>query len=76
MSIPQKAEQLYTPPLSELEAFARCIYPAMLAYFESEEGKQEYAAWEATQVMAEENDTSSSRTPPSPKTSARASPKK
>ncbi len=28
-----------------IESFARCIYPAILAYFESEEGQKEFAEW-------------------------------
>lgn len=27
-----------------IESFARCIYPAILAYFESEGGQREFAA--------------------------------
>lgn len=33
-------------PDSEIEAFARCILPAIQAYFESEEGQQEFKKWE------------------------------
>ena len=28
-----------------IESFARCIFPAIQAYFESEEGQKEFAAW-------------------------------
>ena len=28
-----------------IESFARCIYPAILAYFESKEGQKEFASW-------------------------------
>lgn len=36
-------------PRRELEALARCLLPAIQEYFESEEGRQEYAEWEAQQ---------------------------
>lgn len=32
-----------------IESFARCIYPAILAYFESKEGQKEFAAWKEQQ---------------------------
>jgi len=32
-------------PEYELEAIARCIYPAIVEFFESEEGKREFAEW-------------------------------
>lgn len=32
-------------PKHEIDAFARCILPAIQAYFESEKGKKEYAEW-------------------------------
>lgn len=34
-------------PRHELEALARCLLPAIQAYFESEEGQREFAEWEA-----------------------------
>ena len=37
----------YEPPADAIEALARCLYPAMRAYFESEEGKLEFAKWQA-----------------------------
>lgn len=36
-------------PKRELEALARCLLPDIQAYFESEEGKREFAEWEAQQ---------------------------
>ena len=36
-------------PKHEIEALARCLLPDIQAYFESEEGKREYAEWEAQQ---------------------------
>jgi len=37
----------YNPPDSAIEALARCLYPAIRSYFESEEGKKEFAQWQA-----------------------------
>ena len=36
-------------PDYELEALARCLLPDMQAYFESDEGKREFAAWQEKQ---------------------------
>jgi len=35
----------YNPPDGALEALARCLYPAMSAYFESDEGQRAFAEW-------------------------------
>jgi hypothetical protein len=35
----------YNPPDDALEALARCLYPAILSYFESEEGQREFEEW-------------------------------
>ena len=32
-----------------IEAVARCLWPDIQAYFESEDGKQEFAKWKAKQ---------------------------
>ena len=37
----------YNPPDAALEALARRLYPAMVAYFESDRGKREFAEWQA-----------------------------
>lgn len=37
-------------PDYELEALARCLLPDMQAYFESDEGKREFAAWQEQQA--------------------------
>ena len=34
-------------PEESIEAIARCIYPDILAYYESEEGQQEFEKWKA-----------------------------
>jgi len=36
-------------PEHELEAIARCVYPAIVEFFQSEEGKKEFAEWKAQQ---------------------------
>jgi hypothetical protein len=43
-----------------IESFARCIYPAILAYFESEEGQREFAIWK------EQKKTEAGRKAPKP----------
>ena len=35
----------YNPPTEALEALARCLYPAIRSYFESEEGRREFEQW-------------------------------
>ena len=34
-------------PQHQIEAIARCIFPDVLAFYESEEGQREFAAWKA-----------------------------
>ena len=34
-------------PDDALEALARCLYPMMVSFFESTEGKREFAEWQA-----------------------------
>lgn len=36
-------------PSHELEAIARCLLPDIQAYFESEDGKREFATWKTRQ---------------------------
>jgi len=36
-------------PEHELEAIARCVYPAIVEFFQSEEGQREFAEWKAQQ---------------------------
>ena len=38
----------YNPPDDALEALARCLYPAIRSYFESEEGRREFENWKAS----------------------------
>lgn len=39
-----------TIPQHQIEAIARCILPDILAFYESEEGQREFAAWQAQQM--------------------------
>ena len=34
-------------PQHQIEAIARCLMPDILAFYESEEGQQEFAEWKA-----------------------------
>ena len=34
-------------PQHEIEAIARCIWPDILAFYESEEGQREFEEWKA-----------------------------
>jgi hypothetical protein len=43
-SIVKKANAI---PDDALEALARCLYPMMVTFFESAEGKREFAEWQA-----------------------------
>ena len=36
-------------PDDSIEALARMLYPAMVSFFESEEGQREFAEWQAQQ---------------------------
>ena len=37
-------------PQREIEIIARCIFPYILAFYESEEGQREFAEWKAQQA--------------------------
>lgn len=37
-------------PQREIEIIARCIFPDIIAFYESEEGQREFAEWKAQQV--------------------------
>lgn len=39
-------KEKYKPPANAIESLARCLYPAMVAYFESDEGQREFAEWQ------------------------------
>ena len=42
-----------TIPQREIEIIARCIFPDILAFYESEEGQREFAGWKAQQMQIE-----------------------
>ena len=42
-------------PYHEVEALARVLLPEIQAFFESEEGRREYAAWKAKRQAEQEN---------------------
>ena len=42
-------DEKYSPPDDALEALARCLLPAMRAYYDSAEGQREFAKWQARQ---------------------------
>jgi hypothetical protein len=47
-------------PDNAIEALARCLLPAIQSFFESEEGRREFAEWKAQQTeksAAAENPT-------------------
>ena len=37
-------------PQREIEIIARCIFPDILVFYESEEGQREFAEWKAQQA--------------------------
>ena len=43
-------------PQYAIETVARCLLPDILAYFESEEGQQEFAEWKRQQEEKEDTD--------------------
>ena len=42
-------EPPFRPPQYEIEAFARCILPAIRAFYDSEEGQRAFAEWKEAQ---------------------------
>ena len=42
-----------TIPQREIEIIARCIFPDILSFYESEEGQREFAEWKAQQAKIE-----------------------
>ena len=43
-------------PQHEIENIARILYPDILAFYESEEGQREFAAWKAERAAKERLD--------------------
>ena len=44
-----KEKAAFMPSEADIQAFARCIYPAIREYFESEQGQREFAEWKEGQ---------------------------
>ena len=44
-------------PQREIEIIARCIFPDILAFYESEEGQREFAEWKAQQTEKSDKKT-------------------
>lgn len=42
-------EKDYVIPQRDIESLARCLLPQIQQYFESEDGKREFAEWQAKQ---------------------------
>ena len=43
-------------PQHVIESLARCFWPDILAYYESEEGQREFAEWQAKQTAASDKE--------------------
>ena len=41
-------------PEDRIEAIARCIYPDILAYYQSDDGQREFEKWKAVKKEAQE----------------------
>ena len=52
-----KTEKSNEIPDDALEALARCLYPAIRSYFESDEGQREFDEWKSRQVSEKSNGT-------------------
>ena len=48
----------FQPPADAIEALARCLYPAIRSYFESEEGRREFDEWKSCQDTEQTADRS------------------
>ena len=44
-------------PQHEIEKIARCIFPDILAFYESEEGQREFAAWKQQRELKDNQDS-------------------
>lgn len=42
-------------PQHQIEAIARCLMPDILAFYESEKGQREFAAWKAQREAEQQN---------------------
>jgi hypothetical protein len=56
MSRPRKVVNNSGIPQYAIDRIARCIYPDILAFYESEEGQKEFAAWKARQEQEKQQE--------------------
>ena len=56
MAQKKKPVNRFPYPDHVIETIARCVWPDIQAYFESEEGQREFAKWKAEQVEQEASD--------------------
>jgi hypothetical protein len=56
-------EQVQIPD-NAIEALARCLLPAIQTFFESEEGRREFAEWKAQQASKAESAVAESESLP------------
>ena len=45
--------------VAAVETFAQCVWPDIVAFFESEEGQREFAQWQREQAMKAERNNGS-----------------
>lgn len=48
-------------PQHEIEAIARCIWPDILAFYESKEGQREFEEWKARRQAKKEQENVAAR---------------
>ena len=51
----EKSERDVELPQSIIDSFARFLVPEIRKYYESEQGRREFAEWEAQQAQREKN---------------------
>lgn len=55
MSRQKKLINKTNDPQHAIEKFARCVYPDIVAFYQSEEGQREFAEWQAEQAAKKPN---------------------
>ncbi len=48
----------FEPSKQDIQSFARCLFPMIKAYYDSEEGQREFAEWKARQSQGAAQDKS------------------
>lgn len=59
--LPSLYLNISTIPEHELEALAATLYPAIVEYYESEQGQAEFKAWQEQQRKAQEDKDNKSK---------------